>query len=379
MAKPNIKDLVMYVNKKITGNDWNTNWQKIINWFTDGKADIKVKSIELSSNGGIVNNGSLTQNGNLTVDGNVEANDIKANGKIEGDGSGLYNLVTQGVQAFTPFCVNDGHKDSVSGNGDLISATAITEGGDIVKFDIAFKVDTGTTYGKIRATTAEGSTFMLEQLNGDELAANGTFYYFISQGQTAITRLANITIHRQPTQPPSTINDVWLDTSSENLVVKKCNDNGIYEKWDYVPLGKVTVANIGSASATATVETFAFNANGYDVKMSGKYFNPMQKSVAIVDTYFNASTKQWYRVYSDGWCEQGGYENSISGGIGTPVTFLKEMKDTNYAVFGGASKNATTVTGTFFVNNLTVNGMDIDWTNASMTDGCWWEIKGFIK
>lgn len=264
MALPSIKDLILAINRAITSNGWNTNWQKIVNWLTDGKTDIKVKSIELSSNGGITNNGSLTQSGNLTVNGDIESTgNVTVDGKITGDGSGLYNLVSQGVQAFTPFSVNSGYLNS--GNEDLIATTPVSEGGNIVRFDVNFKVDDGTTYGAIKATTANGSTFVLEQLNGDNLAANGTFYYFIGQGQTATIRLSNITIYRQPTQPPSTINDVWLDTSKEELISYKCNDNGMWERWDYVPIGKVVVANIGTASATATVTTFLYNQNGYTV------------------------------------------------------------------------------------------------------------------
>lgn len=46
----------------------------------------------------------------------------------------------------------------------------------------------------------------------------------------------------------------------------------------------------------------------------------------VVETYQNGSS--WYRVYSDGWCEQGGYV-SIGSGAST-VTFLKSYIDTNY-------------------------------------------------
>ena len=48
----------------------------------------------------------------------------------------------------------------------------------------------------------------------------------------------------------------------------------------------------------------------------------------ITETYQNGSS--WYRVYSDGWCEQGGIVSAATGG--TKVTFLKPFKDTNYVV-----------------------------------------------
>lgn len=54
----------------------------------------------------------------------------------------------------------------------------------------------------------------------------------------------------------------------------------------------------------------------------------------VVETYVNGSS--WYRVYDDGWCEQGG-ETTIQAqrantGLSTTVTFLKSYKDTNYYV-----------------------------------------------
>lgn len=42
-----------------------------------------------------------------------------------------------------------------------------------------------------------------------------------------------------------------------------------------------------------------------------------------------ATTSVWYRVYSDGWVEQGGYSDSSSN-TSTTVTFLKPMKNSNY-------------------------------------------------
>ena len=277
---PTIKELIMYANKALDGTAWNTNWQKIVNWLTSGKYQIKVKNLEISQGGGITNNGSLTQNGDLTVTGDLEVGSLKANGIIEGDGSKLYNLQTQGVQAFTPFTVNSGNLNN--GNADLIQANAVTEGGVITKFTIDFLVS--EEYGSIRATTADGDTFELDHLLSDELAANNTFYYFIGRGQTAPVRLTDITIFRQNTTPSGSINDVWLDTSTENLICKKLSEAGIWEKWDYVPLGKVVIADIGTNSATATVTTFPYNQNGYTVNtVNGICFPDYSAGISITN------------------------------------------------------------------------------------------------
>jgi hypothetical protein len=54
-------------------------------------------------------------------------------------------------------------------------------------------------------------------------------------------------------------------------------------------------------------------------------------SVAVVtQNYLNGQS--WYRVWSDGWIEQGGRVASGNGNTAT-VTLLKPFKDTNYGVF----------------------------------------------
>lgn len=354
---PSIKELVMYINKALDGIAWNTNWQKIVNWLTSGKYNIKVKNLEISQGGGINNQGSFTQNGNLTVTGDLEAQNIKAD-TIEGDGSGLYNLQTQGVQAFTPFCVNSGNLNN--GNGKLIQANAVTEGDDIVKFTIDFLVS--EDYGSIRATTADGDTFELDHLLSDELAANNTFYYFIGRGQTAPVRLTDITIFRQNTTPSGSINDVWLDTSTENLVCKKLSEAGIWEKWDYVPLGKVVIADIGTNSATATVTTFKYNANGYNVY--------------TVETYVNGTS--WYKIYSNGWIEQGGQSAIAGSDYGQKtITYLVKMSQVLFAsvnpiITGVINGNATSLGTETFVASIANRA-----SNEDINCNFKWYICGF--
>lgn len=61
----------------------------------------------------------------------------------------------------------------------------------------------------------------------------------------------------------------------------------------------------------------------------------------IVETYVNGSS--WYRVYSDGWCEQGG-ELSAST---TTVNYLKIFNNTNYTFVVSARVNGTNNEQTF--------------------------------
>lgn len=47
----------------------------------------------------------------------------------------------------------------------------------------------------------------------------------------------------------------------------------------------------------------------------------------LVESYKNGAS--WYRVYSDGWCEQGGTSGLGGYGLQT-ITFLKPFSDANY-------------------------------------------------
>ena len=50
----------------------------------------------------------------------------------------------------------------------------------------------------------------------------------------------------------------------------------------------------------------------------------------IVETY--SSGTDWYRIWSDGWCEQGGLASAISSGDNTLVNLLKPYINTNYSL-----------------------------------------------
>ena len=51
-------------------------------------------------------------------------------------------------------------------------------------------------------------------------------------------------------------------------------------------------------------------------------------NAVITETY--SSGTSWYRVYSDGWCEQGGRGATGGGNSGT-INLLKAYADTNYS------------------------------------------------
>ena len=63
-------------------------------------------------------------------------------------------------------------------------------------------------------------------------------------------------------------------------------------------------------------------------------------SIYVIETGVNSETNQWYRLYSDGWCEQGGTVNSDPTSTFT-VAFLKDYNDINYTISLTHLKNDT--------------------------------------
>lgn len=99
----------------------------------------------------------------------------------------------------------------------------------------------------------------------------------------------------------------------------------------------------------------------------------------------------WYVVYSDGWCEQGGYFNPTANGIYT-ITFLKSFKDTNYTIsastnFGSNTNYTSTVSavvGHIISNTQIHKKTTLGFSTGSYNYleyniGKYWEAKGYIN
>lgn len=104
----------------------------------------------------------------------------------------------------------------------------------------------------------------------------------------------------------------------------------------------------------------------------------------IVETYVNGTS--WYRVYSDGWCEQGGVATGASNNTGNAVTFMKTYANTNYTLqTSGLTRQANTfanATGLWVkVRNLTVTGFSActGYTSTGNAYEFSWEAKGYIS
>lgn len=84
---------------------------------------------------------------------------------------------------------------------------------------------------------------------------------------------------------------------------------------------------VGDYSQTAVEQTAGLNSELFNGKVDLPTGRSQSSVGLLVESYVNGTS--WYRVYSDGWCEQGGYGTHISPYI---VNLLKAFRDTNYTL-----------------------------------------------
>ena len=101
----------------------------------------------------------------------------------------------------------------------------------------------------------------------------------------------------------------------------------------------------------------------------------------VVETYSNGT--DWYRVYSDKWCECGG-QITVTSNAWATITFPKEFANTNYVISGGSKildssypSNPLSVTFKDFKTTTCLTAVHDDTT---VNKGTWtWNCSGYIK
>lgn len=106
------------------------------------------------------------------------------------------------------------------------------------------------------------------------------------------------------------------------------------------------------------------------------YFSKLETVHCVVETFKSGSS--WYRVYDDGWVEQGG---QIIGSQNT-ITFLKSFKDTNYNFQASVSDVSPTdyAMTTASWNNKTQYGVTVYMGyngTVQATSPCDWQACGY--
>lgn len=127
----------------------------------------------------------------------------------------------------------------------------------------------------------------------------------------------------------------------------------------------IVIATSTKTDIQVDIDEVATDLNGKaDVDLSNV---PSSKGI-LIESYVNGTS--WYRVYSDGWCEQGGY---VTGASNFTVTFLKPFVNTNYNVTWTRWASGSSPYG---YNNKATTSCNFYLPSSGGGD---WQAKGYIR
>ena len=131
---------------------------------------------------------------------------------------------------------------------------------------------------------------------------------------------------------------------------------------------------VGDYAQTAVEQTAGLNAELFNTKVDK---SDLQLCHVVVSTYKNGTS--WYRIYDDGWCEQGGFIPSQTRNDNFQVTLLKEFVDTNYNLITNkwivTNVSTNVMSYSFYTKNKTTNGFT---TAVDENVACSWRACGYL-
>jgi len=152
-------------------------------------------------------------------------------------------------------------------------------------------------------------------------------------------------------------------TNGNTTAVPTLNVNSTGALSIYHEDGNAASATYPAYFPTGAQIEFTYNGTGWVFKKR------------VVTSYVNGTS--WYKVWSDGWIEQGGLGNALT--TSHTVTFLKTHKDTNFTCLLAAEGLGDTGGGTSNAPVLiakTVTTITISQASSSSRKS-YWETKGF--
>lgn len=104
-------------------------------------------------------------------------------------------------------------------------------------------------------------------------------------------------------------------------------------------------------------------------------------AIEAVESYHD-DEGNWYRVYPDGWCEQGGYYiNKFTGTGQATISLLKPLNNTNYGVQVSWTNPGTQSPSTVWTGSLrtrTTSNFVINVDSKSYCLAYSWQVCGYI-
>ena len=218
-----------------------------------------------------------------------------------------------------------------------------------------------------------------------------SFTYTDSSGATKTQTLAN-NVPYPAVSSGFTIDGVsvsikYFSRQSGDIVTLTDSNNKAYTfiRGQYYRLTGTSLKISGSSYGLQTKSLYPDANNKYDIGRSDRYYKDLyvknlhaDNIKYVTDTW--TSGRNWYRVWSDGFCEQGGRVSSLAHKTLTDVTLFKNYKNTSYSVMACNSQTGYGATIGISCSAHAVSGFRIYQTNtASATMTIDWVARGYVS
>ena len=100
----------------------------------------------------------------------------------------------------------------------------------------------------------------------------------------------------------------------------------------------------------------------------------------VIETYQNGT--DWYRLYDDGWVEQGGRVDGNATDWDASITYMKPFVDTNYTIICQSGRNdgsGSGINNQAFVHSFSQTGAVVDLYGDGNSRYCWWYACGYTS
>ena len=181
----------------------------------------------------------------------------------------------------TRFCVNSGYAREEK--PDLLIGIATPT--------LSFKVDDGTSYKPLVATTAGGNSFQVNTIIAVDVSGmlDGTYNVFVSPEGTA--KVYANKVYRQQSEPTLNTNDIWFNTCEPFKSYIKTAEG--LEETDLVQIPQTIMVKSNVISAIETIAYFNDNGSGNTRASDFDYI-----SFAMMPDYTAGITKPWGTAFT---------------------------------------------------------------------------------
>ena len=197
----------------------------------------------------------------------------------------------------------------------------------------------------------------------------------IKQDKTALTNLSDVAVKYMKGIPANTTAGSWYIDNASGITDSDTSIPTDFASYDW------TITQFGTKNGADKFQLGTNGASMYirsnDSGNSSTDWSAWTKLIYLKETYRSGSI--WYRVYSDGYIEQGG--NFSNSARGTTITFPKAFTSTNYQALAciNHADNGWTATTTACVRARTTSNMVVQiYYNGSNTTGLnSWFVCGY--